>query len=466
MIAFRKSHRVVLGFLVALFPAMQAFAAENPSDKPAIPTLDEMSGDWCKAENILNPPTVNNRRDMIQVTYDLLGTRFNPRGAMMPQTATAVPLASLTVEGNACPAEEMRWRAYEACRRNSNCSGLEVQTRVRMVQEDQAFLTEISFHNASDKPLSRAIQVNIPAENDTSDGAQAISHSKGRPTSIFAPAQKPDQVVKDKKSVIWQWKVSLAPGQSTTVNYVVGCDATDDAALLKKCEARAQAFTATFEECRQNWETRWHEAFTAGNAHFSGYLPVLQTDDDALRRSYYMSVLTVLDCERSQYKTSPRDFVTEPDRPGKQYFWDASMMATVWSLLEPQGMKTSLRFWLCCDLMNSHGFNIGSERDMNPGWYAFSGANVFYSAITYLKVTGDMGFLDEKLPLGMTVLQRLDDISLLWKQRLAPGQALVNWTSNRGILLESAAPAYQGCVASLNCAERQHDAGDGHAAGT
>ena len=186
------------------------------------------------------------------------------------------------------------------------------------------------------------------------------------------------------------------------------------------------------------------------NRHFSGHLPLFVTSDVGLRRIYYMSALTVLCCERSQFRVSPRDFLTLSDRPGKQYFWDASMMAVVWALLEPEGMKMSLRAWLSGDLLHAYGLNMTTGAPMGPTWYAFSATNVFNTALTYIEVTGDRAFLEEDMPSsGKSVLWRLDDIAMLWKEKVRPGQILASFGGN-GNLLESGAPTYLGAVASLN----------------
>jgi hypothetical protein len=43
----------------------------------------------------------------------------------------------------------------------------------------------------------------------------------------------------------------------------------------------------------------------------------------------------------------PRSFITSGERgDGIQYYWDASMQATAWALLEPSGMKATMRRWL------------------------------------------------------------------------------------------------------------------------
>jgi len=421
----------------------------------SVPTLDQMAGDWIKAAHVLNPPAIDNGRDMIQVRYDLISTRFNPGSTMMPQTATGVPLPLLRLDGQEYPAQEMRWAVYEVRRRNLNCNGIQVETAVRMIQEEQGFLTRITLRNSSNKARHVLVELLIPentVEKDESGGRASIAINRTfRPgwISIFDPVQKPDWSSQSTNGVTWGWHVSLPSRGSYTLEYVVGSDRVGEAKLVTRVRQWAGTFSKLFDDCKHHWEQRWTETFTPSNGHFSGSLPVFETSDNALRRIYYMSVLTVLSCERLQFRISPRDFLTETDRPGKQYFWDASMMSTVWALLEPQGMKASLRKWLATDLLHSHGINIDNGKDLS-GWYAFSGANVFYTTVTYIKITGDWDFLDEVLkPCQETVLSRLDEIAMLWKQRVKRGWTLANWGSPNN-LLESGDPSYVGAVASLN----------------
>jgi hypothetical protein len=421
----------------------------------SIPTLDQMAGDWIKAANVLNPPAMDNGRDMIQVRYDLISTRFNPGSTMMPQTVSGVPLPVLRLDGQEYSAQEMRWAVYELRRRNLNCNGIQVETAVRMIPEEQGFLTRITLRNSSNKARHVLVELQIPEntiEKEKSAGQAPIAINctfRRGWISIFEPVQKPDRSSHRPNSVTWSWQVSLPSGGSYTLEYVVASDRVEEAKLVTKTHLWADTFSKLFDNCKHHWEQRWTEAFTPGNGHFSGSLPVFETSDNALRRIYYMSVLTVLSCERSQFRISPRDFLTETDRPGKQYFWDASMMSTVWALLEPQGMKASLRKWLAADLLHSHGINIDNGKDLN-GWYAFSGANVFYTTVTYIKITGDWHFLDEVLkPCQKTVLSRLDEIAMLWKQRVKRRWTLADWGTPNN-LLESGDPSYVGAVASLN----------------
>ena len=142
--------------------------------------------------------------------------------------------------------------------------------------------------------------------------------------------------------------VELPAGGKVTLGFVAGDEKAEQAA---QTDARvsdwAARFDAVMDECKAVWEQRWADAFTPGNAHFSGNLPVLKTSDAALARNYYMGVQTMLALERTQFPVSPRSFITSGERAdGMQYYWDASMQATAWALLEPAGMKATLRRWL------------------------------------------------------------------------------------------------------------------------
>ena len=48
-----------------------------------------------------------------------------------------------------------------------------------------------------------------------------------------------------------------------------------------------------------DWERRWQQAFTPGNEHFSGHLPLLATDNKELDRVYYFGALMLISLERT-----------------------------------------------------------------------------------------------------------------------------------------------------------------------
>ena len=111
---------------------------------------------------------------------------------------------------------------------------------------------------------------------------------------------------------------SLEHGRSTTlrVALVIGHNESDCHARLARLaiapSPSGKAFDSSWANAASQWEARWQEAFTPGNEHYSGSLPVLSVEPDSvsveptvppafhpLERMYYMGVLTLLMCQRN-----------------------------------------------------------------------------------------------------------------------------------------------------------------------
>ena len=289
------------------------------------------------------------------------------------------------------------------------------------------------------------------------DGISALNSTQ-RPgfATVVRPVQKPDTVSSDKDTVHWQWTLALPAHGSQTLEFVAGDDVTAESEKNTAAVAHWSAHFATaFDGFKQGWEQRWADAFTPGNRHFSGSLPELVTDNVALKRNYYTGVVTMLELERTQFAVSPRSFITSGERvPGTQYYWDASMQSTVWALLEPVGMKATLRRWLVQNVRHGSTIRLNGTKGYDPkhydhmAGYAFNACTIFKTALDYLRVTADLGFLDEKLVDGETVLQRMDDIATDWKTLVRPDSPLADYGENRNLL--ECAPAYTHRVASAN----------------
>ena len=162
-----------------------------------------------------------------------------------------------------------------------------------------------------------------------------------------------------------------------------------------------------------------------------------------------MGVLTMLALERTQFPVSPRSFITSGERAdGIEYYWDSSMQATAWALLEPAGMKAALRRWLVQNPRSGYAAEFratpkASMRNITTAFMATLSMPARSSKRpmnTFVCVTGDRGFLDEKLEDGQTVLERLDAYATDWETLPKGPHGLVNYGEN-GNLLECA-PAY------------------------
>ncbi len=425
-----------------------------------VPSLDEMAGDWILMQDVANPPDVNNFHDMLLVNRDLASFFCNPEDWLWAwgdeKFHFGYPPITLTIDGKEYPAMECRWYPYCALRRNTNCANFVVQTDTRMINEQRAVLVRIQIAN----PAMTKTNINLALSASgilQADGISVLNATQ-RPgfVTVICPATNPDAVTNDNGIIHWYWNVSLPAEGTHEIEFVAGDGRAADMLKVQANVMRWKSnFSKEFDGFKKCWKQRWADAFTPGNQHFSGNLPVLVTDNAALRRNYYMGIITMLELERTQFPVSPRSFITSGERaPGTQFYWDASMQSTVWALLEPAGMKATLRRWLVQNprsgqviyLTETNGFDAKSYNGITG--YAFNACNIFKTTLDYLRITGDLAFLDEKLENGKTVLQLMDEMATDWKTLAHPDSLLADYGKNQNLL--ECAPAYVGRVPSCN----------------
>ncbi len=450
--------RKIFFFSFAVVKLLAASCHDESVLPEGVPLLDEMSGSWLPMNDVANPPDVNNFHDMLLVNRDLTSFFCNPEDWLWRdgKFRFGYPPIKLAIAGKEYPATECRWYPYRALRRNANCGGLAVQTDTRMINEQRAVLVSVEITNPG--PVEKNTEITLSVSGILqSDGISALNTKQRKGfVSAICPATKPDAVTTDNGIIHWRWNVSLPAGGMNEIEFVAGDGRAADAPKVHADVMRWSAnFSEEFDGFKQCWEQRWADAFTPGNSHFSGNLPALVTGNAALKRNYYMGILTMLELERTQFPVHPRSFITSGERaPGTQFYWDASMQSTVWALLEPAGMKAALRRWLVQNprsgqviyLTETNGFDA-NVYDHITG-YAFNACAIFKTALDYLRLTGDVAFLDEKLEDGKTVLQRMDKMATDWKTLVHPGSPLANYGENQNLL--ECAPAYIGRVASCN----------------
>lgn len=106
------------------------------------------------------------------------------------------------------------------------------------------------------------------------------------------------------------WGLPLSATTSTTwsvgIVYVVSNTTLSDS--IAAAGIVAAAFDDAWTDAALNWQIRFDEAFTPGNGHFSGHLPLLTVSDadasgeanmSALERIYYHGVISLLANERT-----------------------------------------------------------------------------------------------------------------------------------------------------------------------
>ena len=95
---------------------------------------------------------------------------------------------------------------------------------------------------------------------------------------------------------VLRWRLKLRRGTTHTLRVAIVVGDADDAAgaadgaLAARAAQLARAFDAEAAAWAAQREARWRDAFTPGNGRYSGHLPLLVTDDEPTRRTYYHGV--------------------------------------------------------------------------------------------------------------------------------------------------------------------------------
>ena len=243
----------------------------------------KMAGDWLPMKDVANPPDVNNFHDMLIVNRDLTSFFCNPGdwlwGGGDGKWSAGYPLVTLTIAGKEYPATECCWCPYRALRRNTNCAGFEVQTDTRMINEQRAVLVHVQIANPTATKTNIELTLSVPGDLQA-DGISVLNTNQ-RPgfVTVICPVTKPDTVTNDNGIVHWRWNVSLLAEGSSKIEFVAGDGHAADA-RQKSGQKDVMHWSANFSQrsstaSSNDWEQRWADAFTPGNKHFSGSLPVL-----------------------------------------------------------------------------------------------------------------------------------------------------------------------------------------------
>jgi len=448
-------------------PAFASARAATPSSVPGLPTLDEMGTSWLDCGLLAQMPSMHNFHEMAACAPDLVGVNFLPGGQLYGDESGpllpiyhSLPLCGMTIDGQSYDSTSCRWFAYEAVRR-AQIGELDVVTTNRLVMEDTVLLWRVKFTNKG--AVARTFNVSLTADIGWMPvNGEIIVPNEIRATSdkwkmdaVYSFFDLPQGKVDGQFA---GWQVNLAPGASREVRFLMH---VEKPGMLGRTHFTSEWFETQWVRTKVGWEERWKSAFTPANSFFSGHAPLLVTDDAAIREIYYRSVLTLLVLLRTNL-WSNRTFITSGERAkGVVFYWDTSLFSTIFALLEPKQMKEQIKLFLEQDPHESAVIVFKTERPAPPkhlevpaGWdlrgYAANDLSIFRLTWSYLAVTQDKEFLQEKIA-DQTVLQRLHVLATNWKKlRLNPEDQLADYGGALNLL--ECVPTYINKVPSFNSA--------------
>ena len=470
----------------------------EPRDEPEadrIPTLDELATGWLDCSQLAHMPSMHNFHEMAACAPDLVGVNFFPGGQLYEDSGqrwyiyNALPLCRLLIDGGQYDSSSCRWSAYQAERR-AKAGDLEVLSTNRLVMEDTIVLWRLKLTNTGS--AEKSFHIAVAADGEINHSAAGVEIRAGalldRVVDDFAGGGDRARLVSInslsgldahwKVAALYrfldgaeakaagpeaQWTMLLKPGESREIRFLMSATDVNGRQSAEADRATSAAwFEAQWDRAKRVWEERWSAAFTPGNGFFSGNAPVLITGDGAIQEIYYRSVLTLLVLLRTNL-WSDRTFITSGERAkGTVFYWDTSLFSTLFAMLEPKRMKEQLKLFLEQD---PHANAVIIFKDRRPplpeklrvpaGWdlrgYAANDLSIFRLAWSYLSVTQDMDFLQEKIA-DQTVLERLRVLATNWKKLLrSPTDTLADYGEAPNLL--ECVPTYIHKVPSFNAAD-------------
>ena len=444
-----------------------------------IPSLDQLAADWMDVKTLRNFPATYNYWGGLMSTPNLTAYEW----LTFPPYSQAGTTGELTVEGSPLAAMQSRWYPHQLLRRTVR-DGVTFESTIRLPFEQQGVFCRLTLLNGAAAPRSLNLGLvfhgrvryfdnttpwatpwgrragwndyTAPRPLDNSFEASALPgrqvltvKDKLTPAAIaFAFVRVPDRLRTEREKGTAEWKITLARGATATIEYAaaIALDANTAAGAATRW---AKSFDASFAETKSRWEQRWQAAFTPGNKDFSGHLPTLVTSDAKIRRVYYLSALVPQLLCRTNLPLNKRVFATGGPRASLtlMYFWDTSLSAHAWAMLEPVTMREHLARWLAMDLRQCYAVDYMSGKGAGP-WYAANDWCVFRSVEAYLDVTGDKTFLGQTVA-GKTVREHMVGIATAYT-KLKRKDGLASYGENDNLL--ECAPEYIHCVASFNAA--------------
>ncbi|MEU5851461.1 LamG domain-containing protein [Saccharopolyspora shandongensis] len=458
------------------------------------PGLDSLTSDWLPQWELAHLPAISNFWGAVGVADNVLGIR---NFTLAPYLDGGGDSCALSVDGVPITTSESRWSAYEVTRKATTGSGVRIQTATRLAFERNELLLRVTVSNATTTAITVSVNANPRIAKATAGwtwspprpgGGRAftaykvsgsnllISDSGSSAVTAFAFAPAPALSTASAGGTA-QW--SVAANDSATIDIVMDVgqtstgvplkDVNDGKAVQDACNATIGEFQEVFDAAARGWKNRWRDAFTTGNGHYSGCLPTLDTDDTAIAGMYYMSILSMLACERTNLSSAFSGVLGRPsgsgafrgfDRvyvtgapewaPTVTYFWDTSYCSVILALLDPQMVKAQTAHWLAKNIYAGYAVDCVSGNLVGP-WYSANDLTVFTTILNYLDYSGDVSFLDTTISgTGKTVREHLKTIATHWQSLVPQGQSLADYGENHNLL--EVLPKYTHQVASFNAA--------------
>lgn len=444
---------------------------------PTIPTVEDFTSDVIvdRFDDMINPPGLTNHLATAQADHDVVAVRsLNVPPVSQGDCVTGQLYLGGRLARSYGQPVQVQWRPDQV-RRWTYIDGWQVETTTVCPPGEAGVVVRIDVVNeaAGERQLRLGLWIDSTvtrtgepwldgppphAPNTVMvDGARRIGRpADGSAVSVQGLVDGSGLAVMDQNGTarLIEACVDVPAGQRRTFAYVhvVGGDEAEAVAAYARIAADVPgAITAS----RAAWDANLAAMFTPGNTEFGGNLPVLVTENDALRRLYWWGAMGVLWFRRDNpasvlgrtYDTlMPRYWQTTT------FIWDYSLSSYVHALLDPGVMRRQIAHWVGLDIDQHYGTEWLTGGPVGR-WYSVNHYAMTRLVNDYLRLHGDHDFLDEKLASASGQTRSLAEHVRYWATawtglRTASGLADYGEIDN---LLECVS-TYVHEVASLNAA--------------
>ncbi|MFE6738640.1 LamG domain-containing protein [Streptomyces tubercidicus] len=389
--------------------------------------------------------------------------------ALPPYTQSG-QCCDLSVDGTVLDVRQLQWSAYELLRKATAANDLEITTATRLAFEDNQIFFEVTASNPTASDVATTLSVNLnPQIGKVTSGwdwayphpggtftAQTVgspiknvtvTHASSGAVTAFA-ADSAATLAASGSSGTATWNLTVPAGGYKTLKFVMAVADTSTTAVTTANTSMGN-FTTVFNEAESKWSERWQNAFTPDNTDYSGWLPVLETDDTAIRSLYYMSALSVLACQRNNLGPNfnsalgraanatftgwDRVYVTAAPEYAVTltYFWDTSYCSLLLALLDPDMLKKQAKYWLGQDIHAHYAIECVGGGTVGP-WYSANDLTVSSTLLNYIKFNADKSFLADTVG-TKSVLKLLTENATYWQGLVPSGQQLANYGADSNL---------------------------------
>jgi TAT (twin-arginine translocation) pathway-exported protein len=230
------------------------------------------------------------------------------------------------------------------------------------------------------------------------------------------------------------FEMELGPGQEKQINFIAAVAANGKEALDHYDELQSK-FAVLEKENDSSFTSLVNAAFTPGNSEFSGNLPRLVTNNEALWKLYNNGFANLLFARRvSPDSVYGPTYITLSGHvlPTLAFPWDTSLSSLALALLDPAPLRTLVEVWAKNGMHEHLATDYITGEAVGP-WYAVNDTAIVRCAWRYICVTGDMAWLDKGVG-DRTVLEHLEEHALYWKKLDRNGHGLGDYGGIENLL--------------------------------